>query len=210
MTRRIRQHVNPLNAPCLAPRDRLKQAVRASREVEVELGCGDGLFVVRRALHQRGGQFIGLDIRTEVLERGRRVVRRLGLANVMLEAGNFMVDLAQLFPPDSVTRFWINFPDPWFKRRHHNRRWLGASATDALARLLRPGGLLLYQSDVWEPTLAALGLFETHPLLRNTAGEFSFTRQRLAEERTSRELACERRGLKIWRLSFERREVPAW
>lgn len=208
MTRRIRHHVNPLKAPALAPREPIQLAQNAT--VEVELGCGDGIFLVRRAVHARDRHFIGLDIRSAVLQRGRRVAQRLGLTNVQLEASNFIVDLARLFPPGSVDRFWINFPDPWFKRRQHNRRWLGAATTAALVSSLRPGGLLLYQSDVWEPTLDALGLFETQPLLRNTEGEFCFARQRLAAERTSRELACERRGLRIWRLSFERRQAPAW
>ncbi|MBK8481656.1 MAG: methyltransferase domain-containing protein [Proteobacteria bacterium] len=208
MSPRIRHHVNPLKAPALAPRHELRLAEGA--EVEVELGCGDGFFLVRRALQHPTRHFVGLDIRADILERGRRVARRLGLSNLALEASNFLVDLPRLFPPERVLRFWINFPDPLFKRRQRNRRWLGPATTDALVIALRPGGLLLHQSDVWEPTLEALGLFETHPLLCNTAGEFSFARERLAEERTSRELACERRGLKIWRLGFERRATPGW
>ena len=151
MRRRHRQHVNPLKQTSLIVRDPLD--IEPGPGVEVELGCGDGLFLVQRAQQFPDKLFIGLDIRPEFLEPGLERIAELKLPNARLELCNLIVDSAHLFPPGRINAFWINFPDPWFKRRQHNRRWLTAESLDHLVRALEPGGHLYYQSDVWDPTL---------------------------------------------------------
>lgn len=200
MPRRLRQHINPLKQTALVPREPLR--VPCGPSLEVELGCGDGVFMVERARHRRERLFVGLDIRSEFLVPGQRRIAELGLTNVRLETCNLSVDAAHLFPEQRVDTFWVNFPDPWFKRRQQNRRWLDADVLRSLVRALRPLGRIVYQTDVWDLALQALGLLEANDLLRNRCGAFSFSRQRLAAERTSREKACEAEGRRIWRLEF--------
>lgn len=204
MRRRLRQHVNPLRAACLVPRT-APLPVAGDRPLEVELGCADALFLLDRAQHLPDGIFIGLDIRDRFLDDARADLRRRRLLNVALHVSNLIVDLPQLFPAGRVQRFHINFPDPWFKRRHHNRRWLSSEAVPPLCAALAAGGEIFFQSDVWDNALEALALFESTPLLENTAGEWSFLRGSPFVERSQRELSCLAEGLRIWRLLFRRR-----
>jgi tRNA (guanine-N7-)-methyltransferase len=44
----------------------------------------------------------------------------------------------------------LNFPDPWWKKRHYKRLVVGTQVLAAIARLLRPGGELFIQTDVEE------------------------------------------------------------
>jgi len=201
MKKRFRQHVNPLKMNAMVPRDEPLR-IPDGPAVEVELGCGDARFLIRMAQTYPDVLFVGLDIRSEFLELGRAEVRRLQLDNVMLQESNLIVDLDRLFSVGRVRRCYINFPDPWFKTRQHNRRWLNAETLSHLLRTLQRRGELFYQSDVWELALDALGLFEAEPGLANTGEEWSFLRHNPFPAQTSRELSCLDEGRPIWRMLF--------
>jgi tRNA (guanine-N7-)-methyltransferase len=202
MARRLRQHINPLKQTALVPRPPL--SIPTGPAVEVELGCGDGLFMVERAVCYPERLFFGLDIREAFLEPGRLAVAKQRLNNVRLETCNLSVDAAHLFPAGRIDLFWINFPDPWFKRRQRNRRWLDGEVLASLVDALKPNGRLIYQSDVWELAVEALGLLEGSTGLDNLQGSFTFRRDPIAEQQTSRERACTEEGRRIWRLDFRR------
>ncbi|NTW37180.1 MAG: methyltransferase domain-containing protein, partial [Syntrophobacteraceae bacterium] len=86
------------------------------------MGCGKGRFLSLRAAANPGVNFLGVDRQTGRLEKTERKCRRLGLRNVRLlraEAGDV---LSRRLPPESVSGFYLFFPAPWPKRRHHPRR----------------------------------------------------------------------------------------
>ncbi|MBW2732586.1 MAG: hypothetical protein JRH20_09340 [Deltaproteobacteria bacterium] len=203
MARRGRLHVNPYTFNGLAGRKE-PLVVPQGRPLEVELGCGDGLFIVERAALKSDVFCLGIDIRESFLSPGRARIDELALDNVVLETANLIVDLGDLFRAGRVQRFFINFPDPFFKRRHHHRRWLTEDAVNQLVCALEQDGELIYQSDVWELALEALTLFSMHSALHNTCGYFSFCQGRVAEPRTSHEKVWEKFKRKIWRMSFVR------
>lgn len=203
--RRLRQHVNPLKASSLAPRS-APLAIPDGPEVEVELGCGDAAFLVERAQTHPDRLFYGIDIRDPFLEPARAAVAELGLTNLELCVSNLIVDADRLFLPGRLHRIHINFPDPWFKRRQHNRRWLSPESVGHLALALAPRGEIFFQSDVFELALEALALLEGCPLLENTAGEWRFLRESPFAERSGRERSCLEEGVRIWRLLFVLRE----
>jgi tRNA (guanine-N7-)-methyltransferase len=207
MRKRYRQHVNPLKMTSLVPRQEPLD-LPDGPAVEVDLGCGDARFLIERARSHPDRLFVGLDIREEFLQYGLEEVARLELDNVQLCTSNLIVDLEQMFDDGRVHRFHINFPDPWFKARQHNRRWLDEQSLDHLVRSLEEGGELFFQSDVWSLTIEALSLLEANPGLYNACGEWTFLRESPFEERSSRELACLEAKMQIWRLLFVREVEP--
>ncbi|MGB8698578.1 MAG: tRNA (guanosine(46)-N7)-methyltransferase TrmB, partial [Thermosynechococcaceae cyanobacterium] len=60
------------------------------------------------------------------------------------------VSLPSLFTPDSIQGVTIQFPDPWFKKRHQKRRVVQPQFIQVLTQRIRPGGFLFIQSDVLE------------------------------------------------------------
>jgi tRNA (guanine-N7-)-methyltransferase len=207
MRKRYRQHINPLKMTSLVPREGPLELPHGPR-VEVELGCGDARFLIELAQGEPDRLLVGLDIREEFLAFGRRELERLELDNVRLHRSNLIVDLERLFEPGRVSRFYINFPDPWFKARQHNRRWLDEEAVGHLVTALEEGGELFFQSDVWDLSLEALSALEASGALYNAAGEWTFTRENPYGARSSREVACEEAALPIWRLRFVRVREP--
>jgi tRNA (guanine-N7-)-methyltransferase len=206
MTRRYRQHVNPLKMTSLVPREAPLE-LPCGPEVEVELGCGDAQFLIQRAECAPDRHFVGLDIRDEFMAFGREAIEQRGLENIELQASNLIVDMDRLFERGRVARFYINFPDPWFKARQHNRRWLSDEAVGHLVAALQEGGEIFFQSDVWDLSLEALSVLEASEALYNAAGEWTFTRDNPFEAHSSREVACEESARTIWRLLYVREPV---
>jgi tRNA (guanine-N7-)-methyltransferase len=200
MKKRHRQHINPLKMTSLIPRAPL--AIPSGPEVDIELGCADGRFIIELAKSNPDRLYIGLDIRPEFMAEGKKVVAELGLDNVIFEGCNFIVDLPHLFPDARISHFFINFPDPWFKRRQRNRRWLDTEALGHLIRALKPRGEIFYQSDVWPIALEALALLSTDERLYNVLGEWTFYRENPFEVSSTRDLSCQKEGLPIWRMLF--------
>jgi tRNA (guanine-N7-)-methyltransferase len=200
--RRTRQHVNPFGLYSLQPREPLELPERVP--IEIDLGCGDGEFTIARAKAERSAFVLGLDIRERFIGPGIAAIAESGLRNARLETCNLIVDAEHLFPRARVRRFFINFPDPFFKRRQHHRRWLSEETLAGVVQGLELGGELIYQSDVWELTVEAMGFFELSASLRNVDGAFCFAKERVVEQWTSRERACLDEGRPIWRLRYRR------
>jgi tRNA (guanine-N7-)-methyltransferase len=200
---RHRPHVNPLKLNFLARRP-ARLELPPDREVEVELGCAEAQFLFERSARRPDVVPVGLEIRRELCDEVNDRSRREGSA-VRAVFCHANVELPELFPAASVTRFFVNFPDPWFKKRHHKRRVVDPALASSMAQALRPGGELFFQTDVWELALDALAVFEDEPRLRNQDAPWSFwKRGNPYGVRSRRETGCEEEGLPIWRALYRR------
>ena len=115
--------------------------------LEVDLGCGDGSFLVEMARHFPERRFLGVE---RLLGRVRKVCRKLqraGLENARVLRLESRYTVEWLLPGDSVSRLHLLCPDPWPKARHHRRRLLQPEFLAAVARVLEPGGEFLFKTD---------------------------------------------------------------
>lgn len=197
---RHRQHVNPLKASYFE-----RAASRLdlpAGDVEVELGCADAQFLFQRAERVPGIVPIGLEIREDLAAEVNARAARLG-SPVRVLFAHANLDFETLFAPASLTRVFVNFPDPWFKRRHRKRRVVDRALAAAIATALKPGGELFFQSDVWDVALDALGVLEAEPRLTNRAAPWSFWKDdNPYGARSRREEGCLEEGAPIWRLLY--------
>lgn len=201
---RIRQHVNPL----LSFFDEFKgtrPVLPPGRPVEVEIGCADAQFLFERAAVDPARTYVGLEIREELVELVNKRARLRGapVTAVFCQAQKHMDDI---FDPATVDRVFINFPDPWFKRRHADRRMVDEVLVAGIARIARRGAEVLVQSDVWEIALDAMEAFERRDdAFVNLAGPWSFWREgNPYGVRSWREQNAEETGLPIWRIRYVR------
>jgi tRNA (guanine-N7-)-methyltransferase len=168
--------------------------------VEVDLGCGKGRFLLAHAQDYPDVNVLGID---RMLRRIRKIDRkavRAGLTNVRLLRMEAYYAVAYLLPEAAISAYYILFPDPWPKRKHHDHRLFNPRFIDALYRTLLPGapvhvatdhlpyfeeiyGILGAAADrfeevpAWEPPAHARTDFELLYLGEKPIGRASFLRR---------------------------------
>ncbi len=127
--------------------DRLKidEIFTRPAPLEVDLGCGDGSFLTSLAAMHPERNFLGVE---RLAGRVRSACHKARtLPNVRVLRIETAYTVRYLLPPASVTVFHFLFPDPWPKRRHHERRVFKEDFLDSLIDALRPDGLLHIATD---------------------------------------------------------------
>ena len=172
----------------------------APQRLEVDLGCGKGRFLVARAAAHPATSFLGLDRQTRRLAKVERKAQRAQLGNIRLLYAEAAYTVTHLLPRGSVAAYYIFFPDPWPKRRHHRRRLFDAAFLDALNTTLAPGGCIHLATD-------HLDYFES--IRHLLTGDARFMEREpfvtSAEERTDFELIFLQQNKPIGRCSFAKR-----
>ncbi|WP_088345184.1 MULTISPECIES: tRNA (guanine(46)-N(7))-methyltransferase TrmB [Rhodomicrobium] len=134
-----------LSAPAPQPVARLFPA--PVEDIWLEIGFGGGEHLLYQALsHPRTG-FIGCEPFLSGVAKLVRGVTESGLETVRLYDDDARHVLGWL-PESSIGRAFVLFPDPWPKKRHRKRRFLGDDGLSALARVLRPGATLRFATDI--------------------------------------------------------------
>lgn len=115
--------------------------------LEVDLGCGDGSFLLEMAQHYPDRRFLGVE---RLLGRVRKVCRRarqMELQNLKVLRLESLYTVEWLLPRNSISRIHLLFPDPWPKARHHKRRLFQEPFLRAIEAALIPGGEFNFKTD---------------------------------------------------------------
>lgn len=113
----------------------------------VEIGFGGGHFLVDLARKRPSANVIGVEISLPSLRRGERKVINAGLDNVRLLQCSARYFFWALCPLASLAEVYVNFPDPWPKAAHHQRRLINPAFLHLLATRLVSGGRLDIATD---------------------------------------------------------------
>lgn len=89
--------------------------------IHVEVGAGKGQFLIEQALKHPETNFVGVELRDQVLLKAVKKASRHEIRNLRFLLTNAVL-LTQLFEPDSIEQLYLNFSDPWPKKRHYKRR----------------------------------------------------------------------------------------
>lgn len=121
-----------------------------ARPVELDIGCGRGMFLVNSSLAHPEINYVGVELDYTEGRRGARRLQKRSLPNARVIGGDARDFLKKWVPPHSVAAVHVYFPDPWWKRRHKKRRLFNEEFVELLARVVRPGGEVHSWSDVEE------------------------------------------------------------
>jgi tRNA (guanine-N7-)-methyltransferase len=206
---RVRQHVNPLSEKYqqpATPPDWEKVYVEPGLPLHLDIGCGRGQFLLTIAQQQPEWNFLGLEIREPLVRQANQWRVELGLTNlhyIFCNANNSLQPLLAALPDGILQRVTIQFPDPWFKKRHQKRRVVQPELVEAIAAYLTKGGTVLLQSDVKAVAMEMCDRFHEHPAFARQGSELWLDKNPLPVP-TEREQSTLDRGEPVYRAVFVR------
>jgi tRNA (guanine-N7-)-methyltransferase len=113
--------------------------------LHVDLGCGDGSFLCELAQRHLNKNFLATE---KLVGRVAKVCRKAAeLKNVRVLNVESSHAVRYLLPEASVETFYLLFPDPWPKRRHHRRRLVQSDFLNSIHRALEPDGVFQIATD---------------------------------------------------------------
>jgi tRNA (guanine-N7-)-methyltransferase len=131
--------------------------------LELDIGCGRGLFIFKSSTTRLDTNFLGLELD---FKEGRRAARRLARReqpNARIVGGDAREVLLKKLPAGSVTAAHVYFPDPWWKKKHMRRRLFTDQFVELLSRVVMPGGHVHSWTDVEDYFVVIQGLMDHHP-----------------------------------------------
>jgi tRNA (guanine-N7-)-methyltransferase len=207
----VRQHVNPLSRVHQQPLALPPPAALFADPLlplHLDIGSARGRFLLAMAEHHPGRNHLGLEIRRPLVEAAEAERREAGLEHLHFLFANVNVSLPPwlaALPSGRLQLVTLQFPDPWFKKRHHKRRVLQPDLLHALANALPEGGELFLQSDVLDVIEPQVALVEASGLFERPAGDGRPWRaDNPLPVPTERERHVIEQGLPVYRVLYRR------
>ena len=198
---RVHQHVNPLSPYYRqepTPIDLKRVFKDAARPLLLDVGCARGRFLLRMAEEQPEWNYLGVEIREPLVTEANRLAREANLTNLHYAFCNAMFWLERLLAeiPDGVLQtVTIQFPDPWFKKKHAKRRMVNRELVETVVDKLAAGGHIFVQTDIEFLAEEMFDLFRSENKLTETqVTPFAI--------KTERERAVEAKSLPVFRAMF--------
>ncbi|MBL8180676.1 MAG: tRNA (guanosine(46)-N7)-methyltransferase TrmB [Blastocatellia bacterium] len=202
---RVHQHVNP-HSPYYRqepqPIDLAAIFADPTRPLLLDIGCARGRFLLKMAAERPDWNYLGVEIREPLVDEANRLANEANLTNLHYTFCNAMLFIDKLIAdiPDGVLQqVTIQFPDPWFKRKHSKRRMVNAELVTAVYDKLADGGTVFVQTDIQFLADEMFELFRAEPRAIEVAVE-----KNPFPVRTEREKAVEDKELPVYRAIFRK------
>jgi tRNA (guanine-N7-)-methyltransferase len=200
---RVHQHVNPL-APYFRftpkPLDFAKIFANPELPLHLDIGCARGRFLLQMAEIFPERNFLGVEIREPLVAEANRLKDEQNLTNLHYEFVNATIALDKLLqnlPAGVLQTVTIQFPDPWYKKKHAKRRMVQDELVKTIADHLAVQGKVFIQTDVEFLAEEMFELFRESEL---------FAEIEVLENpfpvKTEREKAVEEKSLPVYRTMF--------
>lgn len=128
-----------------------EEAIYKERRLELEIGCGRGRFLCDMAQLHPNTYFVGDERVKTILARASECIRlSLGEHDPLMNVRLIDTDaqqLADVFEEGEVDRIYLNFSDPWPKKRHAKRRLTSQNFLPVYKKILKKGGDLVMKTD---------------------------------------------------------------
>lgn len=113
----------------------------------IEYCSGNGAWVAAKAKAQPECNWIAIERKFDRVRKIWSKVKNYDLSNLLIVCGEGFRVTQHYFPPSSVQSVFINFPDPWPKKRHAKHRLIQVPFVEEIHRILQPTGVLTLVTD---------------------------------------------------------------
>ena len=150
----MRQHVNPLskNFDEIEKIPSLIEMFDDSKlNLHLDIGCAAGDYLFDLASENTNWNYLGIEIRERLVNTAKLKVRDKKIKNLYFvfgNANNILNNYHSKFLIKNLKSISFNFPDPWFKKRHHKRRVIQPEFINSLSNLMKKGSIIYIKTDV--------------------------------------------------------------
>jgi tRNA (guanine-N7-)-methyltransferase len=127
-------------------KEKWQQYFGNNNPIHVELGTGKGDFISGMAKQNPDINFIGIELQLGVIYYACKKVKLAEVKNVALIKMDIK-EIEEVFGPEEISRFYINFCDPWPKDRHAKRRLTHHGFLAKYKKLLKENGEVHFKTD---------------------------------------------------------------
>ena len=204
----MRQHVNPLSRYFQLPLDlpTLEDLfIQPKKPLHIDIGSANGKFLINLAPLYPEYNFIGLEIRRPLVLSSESHRKELEIENLKFLFCNVNVSLhdwLRTFNYKQLSKVSIQFPDPWFKKKHFKRRVVQPSLIKTIACFLTPGGELILQTDLLDMMKYMREIVELNGYFSLKEGQV----YNLFPVKTEREIFVLNKGLPVYRATYFRND----
>ena len=178
-----------------------------TNETIIEIGFGSGDATQKIALENPDKNYIAVDVFKTGVAKLISKIKEHAISNIRIIEYDAVEVLHTRVQDNSVNAFYIFFPDPWPKKRHHKRRLMQVDKIELMAKKLKPKGIIYFVTD-WEPyAISALEALDSVPVLQNRycTTETGFAEKQTWRPQTHFEKKAIDAGRSIFELIFEKR-----
>jgi len=125
----------------------LAEVFKNKKELVLEIGFGDGDFLIEMASMHPEKNFLGIEIKTKRFKFAVKKAEEKNYENLKFLHMNASIAIEEIFPKDVFSQVYINFPDPWPKDRHRKHRIVNTEFLQKLSKILKKDGILEIASD---------------------------------------------------------------
>ena len=121
-----------------------------TQPLHIEIGMGKGRFILQLAQTNPDINYIGIERYTSVLLRAVQKLERIPADEIPSNLRFICMDaeqLSEVFAPNEVNKIYLNFSDPWPKKRHARRRLTSQQFLQRYDQILTPNGTIEFKTD---------------------------------------------------------------
>ena len=180
----------------------MQEVLNNSNELSLEIGFGDGDFLIHRAKERPDLSHIGIEIKRSRFLRAVNNLLKQEINNVKLLHMDATIALDEVFKPRTFIEVYINFPDPWPKNRHKKHRVINDFFLDKISTIMKPRGLLEIASDHRDYVEHMLTVFNQNSRFKNTFKSPGYTNNLTNRLLTKYEIEYRMLGREIFYLRY--------
>ncbi len=171
-------------------------------EIVLEIGFGDGDFLIEMAARHPERNFLGMEIKTKRFKIAMKAAQDEKNGNLRFLHMNANIAAEELFSEDVFSLVYINFPDPWPKDRHRKHRIVNSEFLGALSKIMKKDGVLEIASDDKDYISHSFYVFKNISFFKSQYPHPGFLHNLPNRPHTKYEKGFRKEGRKIFYLMF--------
>jgi len=180
----------------------LSEVFRNKKDIVLEIGFGDGDFLIEMAQRHPEKNFLGIEIKTKRFKLAVKKAEEEKNGNIKFLHMNADIAVEEIFPEDVFSRVYINFPDPWPKDRHRKHRIINFELLQKLSKTMKRNGILEIASDHKDYITHSLDVFNGITFFKSEYPPPGFIHNIPNRPYTTYEKEFRKEGREIFYLSF--------